>query len=144
MTRLDTDTLERELEDFRQEKEKIRALVGQIGGKESARRDRVINVAFIILLGALLGMDILRHFLDFNISFLPPLFSLELGILMVSIKIIWMIHKQTKVEHFQFWILNSIEFRLTHLDRKISKIEKKLDQHETTVSEKKATPRIQS
>lgn len=34
-----------------------------------------------------------------------------------------MIHnKQTKVEHFQFWILNSIEFRLNNLSREMNEI----------------------
>ena len=30
-----------------------------------------------------------------------------------------MIHKQSKVEHFQFWILSSIEFRLTELAKDV-------------------------
>jgi len=46
--------------------------------------------------------------------------------LLVSIKIIWMIHKQGKLEHFQFWILNSIEFRLNDVSRRMKDIEKKL------------------
>ena len=34
-----------------------------------------------------------------------------------------MIHnKQTKVEHFQFWILNYIEFRLNNLSREMNEI----------------------
>jgi hypothetical protein len=37
-----------------------------------------------------------------------------------------MMHKQIKVEHFQFWILNSIEFRLNDVSKRMSKIEKML------------------
>ena len=70
-------------------------------------------------------LDALRHVVGIPIP-LPPLFSIELGILLVSVKIIWMIHKQTKVEHFQFWILNTIEFRLNEISKKISAIEKHL------------------
>ncbi len=54
------------------------------------------------------------------------MFSIEIGVLLVSLKIIWMMHKQTKVEHFQFWILNSIEFRLNDMSKKIEKIRKEL------------------
>jgi hypothetical protein len=73
----------------------------------------------------LLIFDLLRHTLNIAIP-LPPLFSIEIGILLISIKIVWMIYKQTKVEHFQFWILNSIEFRLNNLSRQINGIEKML------------------
>ncbi len=120
-------TLEDELEQFRAEKEKIRRLVGQIGGVASNRRDRVINVAFIFALALLLVIDMLRHILGLAVPF-PPLFSIELGVLLVSIKIIWMIHKQTRVEHFQFWILNSIEFRLNEVSKQMRQIEKRFEE----------------
>ncbi len=122
-----TATLEDELEQFRAEKEKIRRLVGQIGGVASNRRDRVINVAFIFALALLLVIDMLRHILGLAVPF-PPLFSIELGVLLVSIKIIWMIHKQTRVEHFQFWILNSIEFRLNEVSKQMRQIEKRFEE----------------
>ena len=38
-----------------------------------------------------------------------------------------MINKQTKVEHFQFWILNSIEFRLNELAKQVKALHKKQD-----------------
>jgi len=114
-----------ELEQFRAEKEKIRMLVGQIGGKGGEKIDKIINISFIILIVILFSFDILRHFMGMDIP-LPPIFSLEVGVLMVSIKIIWMIHRQTKVEHFQFWILNSIEFRLNNLSKQMKEIKKKL------------------
>jgi hypothetical protein len=40
-----------------------------------------------------------------------------------------MIHKQTKVEHFQFWILNSIKFRLNNLSREINEIATSLEKN---------------
>ncbi len=123
---VDTAKLQEELEEFRKEKEKIRVLVGQIGGVQSTRRDRVMNILFMIAIGILLLIDVLRHLLDFSVP-LPALFSLELGVILVSIKIIWMIHRQTKVDHFQFWILNSIEFRLNEISQRMRQIEKRLD-----------------
>jgi len=122
MERPDTQTLEEELEQFRREKEKVRRLVGQIGGTASNRRDRAMNVIFIVAIAALLLLDGLRHVLGISIP-LSPIFSIELGVLLVSVKIIWMIHKQSKVEHFQFWILNSIEFRLNDISRRIKDLE---------------------
>ena len=126
----ETEALLEELEQFRKEKEKIRSLVGQIGGAASTKRNRIANIVFVILLAGLLLVDILRHFAGVTIP-IPPLFSLEAGILLVSIKIIWMIHKQSKVEHFQFWILNSIEYRLNDISNKILKIETDLNRKDT-------------
>jgi hypothetical protein len=125
MDERDTRSLEEELEHFRSEKEKIRELVGRIGGATSNRRDRALNVVFIAAIAFLLVIDLLRHALGLTIP-LPPLVSLELGVLLVSVKIIWMIHKQSRVEHFQFWILNSIEFRLNEVSRRIRDIEERL------------------
>ncbi len=122
MTPTDTAVLQEELEQFREEKEKIRALVGQIGGIASSRRDRVLNVTFLAAIAFLLLADIFRHFLGVDMP-LPPLFSIELGVLLVSVKIIWMIHKQARVEHFQFWILNSIEFRLNEITKSVRRLE---------------------
>jgi hypothetical protein len=70
-------------------------------------------------------LDLLRHLFHIELP-LPQMFSVELAVLLVSIKIIWMIHKGTKVEHFQFWVLNSIEFRLNDVSKHIREIEKKL------------------
>ena len=126
MVEIDTEALQAELEHFRQEKAKVRKLVGQIGGKANARRDRVINVLFVSAIVCLFSLDLLRHIFGLSIP-LAPLLSIELGLLLVSIKIIWMIHRSMKVEHFQFWILNSIEFRLNDISRRIEGIERKVD-----------------
>ena len=120
-----TVTLEEELAQFRAEKEKIRMLLGQIGGKDAIKKEKYINGIFIIAIVILFVLDIMRHLLHIDVP-LPPLFSIEIGILFVSIKIIWMMHKSTKVEHFQFWILNSIEFRINDVTRRIKKIENEI------------------
>ena len=122
---MDPKALLEELEQFRKEKERIRMLVGQIGGKHSQKRDHYMNIGFIIAMVALFLLDILRHLFHINIP-LPQMFSIELAVLLVSVKIIWMIHKGTKVEHFQFWVLNSIEFRLNDVTKRLREIDKKL------------------
>jgi hypothetical protein len=122
MTSTNTEALQEELEQFREEKEKIRSLVGQIGGVASNKRDRVLNVLFLVAIALLFVADVFRHALHVELP-LPPLFSIELGVLLVSVKIIWMIHKQARVEHFQFWILNSIEFRLNEITKSVHRLE---------------------
>ncbi|MBC8206172.1 MAG: hypothetical protein ISR85_07460 [Kiritimatiellales bacterium] len=123
--KLDQIALLEELEQFRKEKERIRMLVGQIGGKHSQKHDQYMNIGFIIAIVILFFLDILRHVFHINVP-LPPMFSIELAVLLVSVKIIWMIHRGTKVEHFQFWVLNSIEFRLNDVTKRLREIDKKL------------------
>jgi hypothetical protein len=118
-----------ELEQFKAEKEKIRMIVGQIGGVGFHRHEKMLTILFSILMVVLFVGDIARHFLGLDIP-LPPLFSLEVGVLLVSIKIIFMINSQTRVEHFQFWILNSIEFRVDQISHRLRDIEKKLEKDE--------------
>ena len=114
------DILRSELEHYRAEKERIREVVGQIGGKLHRRRDRAINLAFLALVLGAFSLDVLRFALDWEMPHLPPLLLVEIAVLLVSLKIIWMIHRQGKVDHFQFWILNSIEFQMNTLSRRLT------------------------
>lgn len=122
---IDQAALLEELEQFRKEKERIRRLVGQIGGKHSQKHDNIVNVVFIIAMAVLFVLDLLRHLFHIDVP-LPQMFSIELAVLLVSIKIIWMIHRGTKVEHFQFWVLNSIEFRLNEVTKRLREIDRKI------------------
>lgn len=124
MIHTDTETLREELEQFRQEREKIRQLVGQIGGKKLAKRDKIINIIFITMITIVFILDILSHAVAIDIP-LPPLLLIDLGVLLISIKIIWMIHKQSKVEHFQFWILSAMEWRLNEIITELKELHKK-------------------
>ena len=124
MIHTDTNNMQEELEQFRQENEKIRQLVGQIGGKKLAKRDKIINIVFISMITIVFLLDILRHVTTIDIP-LPPLLLIDLGVLLISIKIIWMIHKQSKVEHFQFWILSAMEWRLNEIITELKELHKK-------------------
>ncbi|MBT3278490.1 MAG: hypothetical protein HN370_03850 [Phycisphaerales bacterium] len=115
--------LQNELENYRQEKEKIRVLIGQIGGSgKESRWEKRFHWLMIGLLATLLAVDILGA-VNPGWKLLPFQVSLEIGVLLVSLKIIWMIQRQTKVDHFQFWILNSIEFRLNDIAMRIRTLE---------------------
>ena len=138
MEELDPIRLKEELDQFKKEKEKIRQLMGQIGGKNTEKRDKRINHTFIVLILFLFLADVARHVLHIE-SPLPPLFSLQIGVLLVSIKIIWMMHKSTKVEHFQFWILNSIEFRLNDVAKQVRKLEKTVEKYHAGETDEKTS-----
>jgi len=54
---------------------------------------------------------------------MAPFFSIELDLLLVSAEVIWMIHKQDKMAHFQIQVLKSVEFRLNNVSRRIHEME---------------------
>ncbi len=107
-----------EIEEFEREREQLKEVLGRIGGRNVSKKDNWINIGFLILI-------LVLFVLELTTEYLPHLISLELGVLLVSIKIIFMIHSQQKVNHFQFWILNSIEYRMND----ISKMVRKMDRH---------------
>jgi hypothetical protein len=129
MEELDPIKLKAELDQFKKEKEKIRQLMGQIGGKDAEKQDRMVNRAFIVAIALLAANDFVNHLLHIKDPLIPPLFSLEIAVLLVSIKIIWMMHKSTKVEHFQFWILNSIEYRLNDVAKQLRHLEQTVEKY---------------
>ncbi len=118
------DVLREELEHYKAQKDKIRNIVGQIGGATSRQRDMTINITFLTVVLSAFMFDLLRHLMGWKIPLLPPMLLLEVAVLLVSLKIIWMIHKQSKVEHFHFWILNSIEFQMNMLSRRVANLDK--------------------
>ncbi len=66
--------------------------------------------------------------MNIPISWLPQSLSIEIAVLLVSLKIIWMIHKQSKIDHLQFWVLNSIEFQINSISKNVKTMGKKIDE----------------
>lgn len=118
------EKLKEEIEEFNREKNRIKNLMGQIGGQKYSKRDMLVNIIFLA------GIFVL-FILEFTVKVIPTLMSLEIGVLLVSIKIVFMIHTQQKSNHFQFWVLNSIEFRVNELYKHVRTIEKSLDKGDT-------------
>ena len=110
----------KEIQEYNQEREQIKSMLGSVGGERYSKTDKIINIVFILLI-------IVFIILEITTDVLPLYISLEIGVLLVSIKIIWMIHSQHKFNHFQFWILNSLEFRMNNMYSRIKKIERMLN-----------------
>ena len=108
--------LKHELEQFQKDKERVRAIVGKIGGVPKFRT-KLVNALFIFLIavsviGSIIGGEKIR------------LLMIELATVTLSIKIIYMIHYQMRVNHFKFWILSSIEWRIIELVKEIKELNK--------------------
>ena len=117
------DQLKQELNDFKKEKDRISSIVGQIGGTKGNSNNSLINIAFFGILFALIVFGGVLKKISLEIE-------IAAAILLVVLKIAWMIHEAQKVSHFQFWILNSLEFRVNEMNKKVRNIEKTLKKME--------------
>lgn len=115
------------MKDLAKEREKLRDTIGKIGGQHNSQY-YVVSSIFLILIVVLLVMGVALHKIELQVSIL-------IAILIGIFKILWMFYQVQKSIHFEFWILNSIEFRINDIDSRIKKIENALK--EESVKEKK-------
>jgi hypothetical protein len=103
-------TLSNEIEEFKKEKERIRAIVGKIGATPTFGK-KILNILFIFLV-----------IVCFSLPFIFPelhLPMIEFGLMLISIKIIYLLHSNSRQMHFMFWILTSLEWRLNEITKKL-------------------------
>jgi len=105
------DDLRREIESFKSEKERVRQIVGRIGGVPSFNT-RLANGLFAVAITVCLGVSLFS-------GGVVQLFTIEFAVTAVSIKLMFLIHKQARVSHFQLWILSSLEWRLDQIMREL-------------------------
>jgi hypothetical protein len=119
----DQDKVEQELEDlkkelgnFEKEKERVRAIVGQIGGVPKTQV-RLVNAVFIVILIITVAISLVA-------DEKWRLIMIELATVTLSVKIIYLIHAQMRVAHFEFWILSSLEWRINEVMKQVRQIKK--------------------
>ncbi|WP_221892225.1 hypothetical protein [Cetobacterium sp. 8H] len=122
------EQLREELQEFQKEKERIRNIVGQIGGTNN-KQNKIVNTLLIVIIVALLVLGGV-----FNR--ITPSLAVQVAILFGVIKLIWMFYESQRASHFQFWILNSLEFRINEIYKKTKKLEKDLELLKKTKEQK--------
>lgn len=108
--------LEEELHEFQKEKETIRHIVGQLGSGNQ-RQNKIISRVFIILIVALLVIGLASKKTDLTITLL-------VAVLIALFKLIWMLYESQRTNHFQFWILSTLEYKISEVDKRIRRMEK--------------------
>ncbi|MGB2879181.1 MAG: hypothetical protein WBD24_03290 [Candidatus Omnitrophota bacterium] len=106
--------LEDEIKDFETERENIRKIIGQIGGVPTPKA-RLVNIVFIVLVLAVFIMSIIW---GGRVRF----FMIEVGILLLSVKLVYFLESYIRLNHFQFWILSSLEWRLDQVDKRLKQL----------------------
>ena len=105
-----------EIEAFKKEKERVRSIVGRIGGVPSFN-SRLANILFTILVIISLVVSI---FVKDELRF--AVIDLAIGI--ISFKIIYIVHQLMRANHFELWILPSIEWKITEIHKELKRLSK--------------------
>ena len=113
------DDLKKELENFQQEKERVRLIIGKIGGVPRFHT-KLVNAIFITLIVGSLILSIIKDNSEFR------LIMIEFATVALSVKILYMMHCQSRVNHFQIWMQSSIEWRINEIMKTVKKIEDKI------------------
>jgi len=106
--------LRQEIDNFKKERERIRNIVGKIGGVPSLQA-KLINIAFV--LGVILPL-----MLSFVLSERYSILMIDIAIGVLSLKLIYLVHQLTKVNHFELWILTSLEWRMNEIINEIREV----------------------
>ena len=114
--------LQEEIDSYQKEQGAMDDILGKIGGVQSRKKERVINVLILFVIIAVFVVDIVFELFD-------PIYAVEFGILLISVKIIMLISSLSRMSHFNFWVLHSIEQRLNAVSRRIEGMEKQLQRN---------------
>lgn len=107
--------LESDVRAFLHDKERVRKILGRVGGMPGPKQ-RLLNTAFIVLLIASFACALIVQE--------PKELPLEIAVLLISLKLLLILHQNSRMNHFQFWILSSIEERLNELAKRMARADK--------------------
>lgn len=115
----EVDDLRHQLKHYQEEKERVRAIIGKIGGVPKFQT-RLVNVLFVAAVCVLVIISVIA-------GEKWRMLMIEIATVVLSLKIIYLIHNQTKVNHFEFWMLSSIEWRINELTTGVRGISERLE-----------------
>ncbi|MHC4914649.1 MAG: hypothetical protein ACYTGB_04075 [Planctomycetota bacterium] len=113
MTKEELEDLRYEVKKYQDEKENFLKIVGRIGGVPSFNT-KTLNFVFAGMVAGCLAISLFT-------SATVQLGMIELAVALVSIKLIILIHRQSKVNHLQLWILSSLEWRMDEMMKQLRK-----------------------
>ena len=108
--------LKEEFQEYQKEKAAISEILRNAEGRNNSQR-RVISAIFALLILGILVAGFILHRLTL-------IQALDIATLLAVLKVIWMFRDLEKSTHFEFWLLNSLEFRLNEIEKRIKRIEK--------------------
>jgi len=113
---LDDPSMTEEIELFIKEKEKIRKVLDGIERVKRGPLNKIMDVGFIL---SLVFLAVAR----FIFNWIDNILSLELGLILISVKIVWLIKIQNNYNHFIFMIMHTIDTHQSQMQEKLNRIE---------------------
>ncbi len=101
-----------------QEREKIQTAIGGVGGKPRLK-GKILNAIFVVSVLSAFTMSLVTR----GVS---QIISIDVGLLLLSLKLAYHLHTEAKVNHAQFWILTTIEDRLLNVISELRALRKEL------------------
>lgn len=117
-----------ELEEFKKEKDRVKQIVGKIGGKDNLQTKRVNMLLIGMIVALLFAGGVLRK--------IPIIVAMYCAVLIGIIKIIWILYDMMRTSHFQYWILSTIEIKINEMNIRVKRIEKELKELKTNEKSK--------
>lgn len=117
-----------ELEEFKKEKDRVKQIVGKIGGKDNLQTKRVNMLLIGMIVALLFAGGVLRK--------IPIIVAMYCAVLIGIIKIIWILYDMMRTSHFQYWILSTIEIKINEMNVRVKRIEKELKELKTNEKSK--------
>ncbi len=112
---VDDSLTQDEIEQYRRERAKIDRILDSIDSLKGGKRSRIADTALIAATVMLLFARFAFHWVD-------DALSLELGLILLSLKIVLLIRIQNNYNHFIFMIMHTIEHNQTGMDEKLGEI----------------------
>lgn len=113
---LNEEILESEINDYQRDKERIRKILGKAGGVPQ-KRDRLVNYIFLFLVALAFAVALVVEG--------PKNIFGEIAILLVSLKLIYLVEQNARVNHFEFWMLSTLEWRLNEMSKTLDGLKKR-------------------
>jgi hypothetical protein len=95
------EAIDIEIDQLKKNTDKVSRVLNNILRLKQSNVNRIANILFIILLVFLFIARFVFYWID-------NMLSLELGVILISIKIIWLIRIQSEYNHYIFVIMDSI------------------------------------
>jgi hypothetical protein len=101
-----------------QVEEDFRYAIGRIGGKPRLK-GKILTAVFVTAVLAAFTMSLLTQGIT-------QIMSIDIGLLLLSLKLAYHLHTEAKVNHAQFWILTTIEDRLLNVISELRAVKQQL------------------
>lgn len=112
--------LREEFQEYQKEKQQISEIIHKAEGRHNSQH-KIISTIFVVLILTVLIAGFILHRLNL-------VHTLQIVTMLAVLKVIWLFYDLQKSMHFEFWLLNSLEFRLNEIDKRQRRFEKLLQE----------------